>query len=138
MGYKIRVERYEWSHVYAPPTINIGSEHHVCLLIRPHGAEVSVDYQRNNWKKTSSGGLSHRIATIASSSITINIVPATTHMRVVGFVGATDAIEHVISLCPIGPPGIVQDDGNERLVIREHVALSGEQDTLFGWQGFEG
>lgn len=61
-----------------------------------------------------------------------------TGMRVVGFVGATDAIEHVISLCPIGTTGIVQDDGNERLVIREHVALSGEQDTLFGWQGFEG
>lgn len=59
-------------------------------------------------------------------------------MRVVGFVGATDAITHIISSCPIETAGIVHDDGNERLVFREHVALDCAQDTLFGWQGFEG
>ena len=58
-------------------------------------------------------------------------------MRVVGFVGATDAIEQVISSCPIQPSRIVHNQGNERLVFREHVALADEQDTLFSWQGFE-
>lgn len=58
-------------------------------------------------------------------------------MRVVGFVGATDAIEHVISSCPKGSSGIVRHHANERLVFREHVALADGQDSLFSWQGFE-
>lgn len=58
-------------------------------------------------------------------------------MRIVGFVGATEAIEHAISSCPMRPAGIVHDHGNERLVFREHVALADEQDSLFSWQGFD-
>lgn len=58
-------------------------------------------------------------------------------MRVVGFVGDPDAIASIVSSCPVDKARVVHDQGNERLVFREHVALADGQDQLFSWQGFE-
>ncbi|WP_157201463.1 hypothetical protein [Massilia sp. Root418] len=58
-------------------------------------------------------------------------------MRVVGFVGGTDAIRQVVSSCSVEPSGIIHDQDGERIVFHKHVALDGDQDLLFGWQGFE-
>lgn len=58
-------------------------------------------------------------------------------MRVVGFVGDTDAIRQIISSCPVQPSGIIHDQGDERIVVHKHVALAENSDLLFGRQGFE-
>ena len=58
-------------------------------------------------------------------------------MRVVGFVGDTDAIRQIISSYPVKPSGIIHDQGDERIVIRKHIDLAENQDLLFGWHGFE-
>jgi CBS domain-containing protein len=58
-------------------------------------------------------------------------------IRVVGFVGETDLVKAVLAELPRPAPGIVHVQGNERFVLREHVPLNQEQDSLFCWDGFD-